>query len=66
LSGRPAPACHCKIVASFLNGKPSYLLYFWELADAHQLLQSSLQRLNSSTGASGWCLVCSHEYYFDK
>jgi hypothetical protein len=37
LSGRPARALqNC---ASFLNGKPSYLLYFWELADAHQLLQ---------------------------
>jgi hypothetical protein len=26
-------------------------LYYWEVADAHQLLQSSLQRLNNDTGA---------------
>ncbi|KAI2491806.1 hypothetical protein MHU86_22745 [Fragilaria crotonensis] len=38
--------------AAFLNGRPSYLLYFWEIADSHQLLQSSLQRLSNSTGAS--------------
>ena len=51
LSGRPARALQSR--ASFLNGKPSYLLYFWEVADTHQLLQeSSLQRLNSNTGAS--------------
>ena len=31
--------------AAFLNGRPSYLLYFWEVADRHELLQSSLQRL---------------------
>ena len=37
--------------AAFLNGRPSYLLYFWEVADSHQLLQSSLQRLTSNTGA---------------
>ena len=28
------------------------LLYFWEVADRHQLLQSSLQRLRNGTGAS--------------
>jgi hypothetical protein len=38
--------------AAFLNGRPSYLLYFWEIADKYQLLQSTLQRLNNSTGAS--------------
>ena len=27
--------------AAFLNGRPSYLLYVWELADTHQLLASS-------------------------
>jgi hypothetical protein len=37
--------------AAFLNGRPSYLLYFWEVADAHQLLQSSLQRLSNDTDA---------------
>jgi hypothetical protein len=37
--------------AAFLNGRPSYLLSFWEVADSHQLLQSSLQRLTNNTGA---------------
>ena len=41
LDGRPARALQSR--AAFLNGRPSYLLYFWELADAHQILQSSLQ-----------------------
>ena len=50
LTGRPARALQSR--ASFLNGRPSYLLYFWEVADAHQLLQSSLQRLTNNTGAS--------------
>ena len=26
-------------------------MYYWEVADAHQLLQSSLRRLNNDTGA---------------
>jgi hypothetical protein len=50
LLGRPARALQSR--AAFLNGRPSYLLYFWEIADQHQLLQSSLQRLNNGTGAS--------------
>jgi hypothetical protein len=50
LYGRPARATQSR--SSFLNGKPSYLLYFWEVADAHQLLQSSLQHLTNSTGAA--------------
>jgi hypothetical protein len=50
LSGRPS--CSLQSCAAFLNGRPSYLLYFWEVADAHQLLTSSLQRLSSSTGAT--------------
>ena len=45
-------ACALASRALFLNGGPSYLLFFWEIADKHQLLQSSLQRLNSTTGAS--------------
>ena len=49
LTGRPPRALQSR--ASFLNGRPSYLLYYWEVADAHQLLQSSLQRLNNDTGA---------------
>ena len=39
--------------SSFLNGKPSYLLYYWELAEEHQLLASSLQRLSNDVGAIG-------------
>lgn len=50
LSGRPARALQSR--AAFLNGRPSYLLYFWEIADSHQILQSSLQRLSNTTGAS--------------
>ena len=50
LSGRSARALQSR--AAFLNGRPSYLLYFWAIADQHQLLQSSLQRLNNGTGAS--------------
>ena len=37
---------------NFLNGKPSYILYFWELADHHQLLASAVQRLSNSVGAA--------------
>ena len=32
--------------------RTSYLLFFWEVADRHQVLQSSLQRLRNGTGAS--------------
>ena len=49
LTGRPNRALQSR--AAFLNGRPSYVLYFWEIADAHQLLQSSLQRLSNNTGA---------------
>ncbi len=49
LHGRPARALQTRI--AFLNGRPSYLLYFWEVADAHQLLPSLLQQLSNSTGA---------------
>jgi hypothetical protein len=49
LHKRPARALQTQ--ADFLNGRPSYLLYFWEVADAHQLLQSSLHRISNSTGA---------------
>jgi hypothetical protein len=50
LQGRAARALESR--AAFLYGRPSYLLYFWEIADRHQLLQSSLQRLRDSVGAS--------------
>ena len=36
---RPALSRH----HNFLRGKPSYLLYFWELMDHHQLLQTTMQ-----------------------
>ncbi len=48
LTGRPPRALQSQ--ALFLNGRPLFLLYYWEVADAHQLLQSSLQRLNNDTG----------------
>jgi hypothetical protein len=44
--------CALQNRAAFLRGKPSYLLYFWELADQHQLLQSTLQRLDDDFAAS--------------
>ena len=45
--------CAMQNQTAFLNGKPSYLLYyFWELADRNQLLLSSLQRLDDDVGAS--------------
>jgi hypothetical protein len=50
LSQRPPQALQSR--ASFLNGRPSYLLYFWEVVDAHQNFQSSLQRLNNNAGAA--------------
>jgi hypothetical protein len=50
LSSRPI--CALQNRAAFLCGKPSYLLYFWELADRHQLLQSALQRLDEDVAAS--------------
>ena len=50
LAGRRARALETR--AAFLNGRPSYLLYYWEVADRHQLLQSSLQQLSDSVGAT--------------
>ena len=44
--------CALQNRAAFLLGKPSYLLYFWEIAEYHQLLQSALQRLDDDVGAS--------------
>ena len=49
---RNRPACALHLRQSFLNGRPSYLLYFWEVADSHQLLQSTLQCLTEGTGAA--------------
>ncbi len=50
LGGRPARALQTR--AAFIHDWPSYLLYFWEVADRHQVLQSSLQRLSNGTGTS--------------
>ena len=50
LQGRSPRALQSR--AAFLNGRPSYLLYFWEVADHHQILQSSLQRLTNNAGAA--------------
>ena len=49
LARRPARALQTR--AAFLNGRPSYLLYFWEVADRHQLLQSSLKCLSNGIAA---------------
>jgi hypothetical protein len=50
LSRQPPRALQSR--ESFLNGRQSYLLYFWKVADVHQILQSSLQRLNNKAGAA--------------
>ena len=50
LSHRPARALQSR--SAFLGGRPSYVLYYWEVVDSHQLLQSSLQRLTSNAGAA--------------
>ena len=44
--------CAFQSTTAFLLGKPSYLLNFWELADRHQLLQSSLQQLYFNVAVS--------------
>jgi hypothetical protein len=51
LGGRTAAALDSR--ANFLDdGTPSYLLILWELADEHQLLASTLQRLANGVGAA--------------
>mmetsp|Transcript_12892 Transcript_12892/g.24210 ORF Transcript_12892/g.24210 Transcript_12892/m.24210 type:complete len:518 (+) Transcript_12892:68-1621(+) len=38
--------------SSFLQKRPSYLLYFWEMIDKHDLLKTTVnRRLNEGTGA---------------
>jgi hypothetical protein len=49
LSRQPLRALQSR--ASFLSGRQSNLSYFWEVANAHQILQSLLQRLNNKAGA---------------
>jgi hypothetical protein len=41
LTGRPPVALHRR--ANFVSHSHTYLLYFWELFDKHQLLRSALQ-----------------------
>jgi hypothetical protein len=53
LSQTHRPVCALQNGAAFSPvGKPSYLLYFWESANRHQLLHSALQRLDSNVAAS--------------
>jgi hypothetical protein len=49
LAGRPVRAMDCR--ESFLDGRSSYLLIFWEVADQHQLLTVALQRLSDAVSA---------------
>jgi hypothetical protein len=37
--------------ASFLWGKPSYLLIYWEICDEHQLLSSALGKISKACSA---------------
>ena len=37
--------------ANFLGGSPTWYLYFWEMADRYQLLDSTLQRFSEAIGA---------------
>jgi len=37
--------------SSFLQGKPPYLLLFWELADKHQILATTMQRFDPMVAA---------------
>ena len=48
LEGRPQCALDSR--ENFLQGNPSWYLYFWEMADTYQLLDSTMQRLNSKVG----------------
>lgn len=51
LQNRSAAALDSR--ASFLGaGHPSYLLVLWEIADSHQILQHTLQRLAVGVGAN--------------
>jgi hypothetical protein len=38
--------------ANFLRGKQPYILILWELTEHHQLLQSTLQRLDDDVAAA--------------
>ena len=49
LRQRPARALDSR--AAFLRGMPSYILYYWEVAESQQLLSSCLQRLSNQANA---------------
>ena len=48
LDGRPQCALDSR--ENFLLGNPSWFLYFWEMADMYQLLDSTMQRLSLKVG----------------
>ena len=50
LRQRPARALDSR--AAFLRGMPSYILYYWEVADSQQLLSLSLQQLSNHANAA--------------
>jgi hypothetical protein len=49
---RQRPARSLDSRAAFLRGMPSYILYYWEVADSQQLLSSCLQPLSDHANAS--------------
>jgi hypothetical protein len=50
LRQRPARALDSR--GAFLRGMPSYILYYWEVAESQQLLSSCLQRLSNQANAT--------------
>ena len=50
LSQRPTRALDS--CAAFVGGMPSYILYYWEVAESQQLLSSAMQRLSDHTNAA--------------
>lgn len=52
--------------ANFLQGQPSWYLYFWELADSFQLLASTVQRLSTDVGAAGGSVAAVSSHRKDK
>lgn len=52
LAHRPARALDSRSSAFLRPGMPSYLLYYWEVAESQQLLTSCLQRLSNRASAA--------------
>lgn len=50
LRNRPRRALDSR--SSFLNNRPSYLLYLWEVFDQHGLLNTTVNRLSNGVGAA--------------